>query len=358
MGKYLFYAIRKGHTPGIYESYEEYIEQIRGYSHFEAKGFFTREDAEHFMKSGGKTNLYYAVRRGRHPGIYMNLEDFREEVEYAKFERLEDAEAYMEDVKLEEEEPPSPPLVQVIREITAHERLLRMLKGLKDLRRELIHSAKLRMSVENTVRASFCSTCKFSPKCRDECSMDATFLEVSIQLSALQKEANRILKEEKFQEVLEQKEEDAKEKEIVGEGCAVFTDGSSAHGCFGWAFVVYQENRQIHGESGNGKNPKGGEMEGEFAETKAVMEAVAWMQKAGIKAATVFYDSTQLEKFPNGEDTSRNITLQSYLEWMKEHTKGLVLSFSKVRAHTGVTGNEVVDQMAKDALWREIMSCS
>ncbi|MDE8163829.1 viroplasmin family protein [Erysipelothrix rhusiopathiae] len=48
-----YYAVRKGHNPGVYEDYEEVKKQILGYSGAEHKGFKTYEEALAFMSEEG-----------------------------------------------------------------------------------------------------------------------------------------------------------------------------------------------------------------------------------------------------------------------------------------------------------------
>ena len=45
-----FYAVRKGRTSGIYESWDEAKAQVDGFKGAEFKGIMTREEAESFMK--------------------------------------------------------------------------------------------------------------------------------------------------------------------------------------------------------------------------------------------------------------------------------------------------------------------
>ncbi|KAG5358564.1 Ribonuclease H [Yarrowia sp. B02] len=44
-----FYAVRKGYQPGIYNSWDECQEQVKGFPGFKCKGFTSRQDAEDFM---------------------------------------------------------------------------------------------------------------------------------------------------------------------------------------------------------------------------------------------------------------------------------------------------------------------
>lgn len=52
MGKY--YAVRKGKTPGIYETWEKCKEQTEGFSSADFKSFKTLAEAEEYMGIGGK----------------------------------------------------------------------------------------------------------------------------------------------------------------------------------------------------------------------------------------------------------------------------------------------------------------
>ena len=52
-----FYAVRKGRTSGIYESWDEAKAQVDGFKGAEFKGFMTRDEAEAFMKAEGQATV-------------------------------------------------------------------------------------------------------------------------------------------------------------------------------------------------------------------------------------------------------------------------------------------------------------
>lgn len=52
MAKKVFYAVRKGHKAGIFESWERCKAQVEGFSGAEYKGFATLSDAEEYMSEG------------------------------------------------------------------------------------------------------------------------------------------------------------------------------------------------------------------------------------------------------------------------------------------------------------------
>ena len=52
MGKYRYYAVRKGKLCGIYTTWEDCQQQINGFTNAEFKGFDTRPGAESFLFPG------------------------------------------------------------------------------------------------------------------------------------------------------------------------------------------------------------------------------------------------------------------------------------------------------------------
>jgi hypothetical protein len=50
-GRQKFYAVRRGHSPGIYNSWADCSRQVNGYSGHEFKSFTTLQEAEEFMRA-------------------------------------------------------------------------------------------------------------------------------------------------------------------------------------------------------------------------------------------------------------------------------------------------------------------
>ncbi|KAI4199651.1 MAG: hypothetical protein LQ350_004442 [Teloschistes chrysophthalmus] len=75
-----FYAVRVGFRPGIYHTWADCLEQVKGFKKALFKSFATLTDAERFLageniQGGGSSSSnvgtkFYAVRNGRVPGIY------------------------------------------------------------------------------------------------------------------------------------------------------------------------------------------------------------------------------------------------------------------------------------------------
>ncbi|MED6157559.1 hypothetical protein PIB30_024257 [Stylosanthes scabra] len=60
-GQTKFYAVRAGHVPGIYETWEEAEPQVRGYKFAKHKSFSVYEDALHYMRTGEVIGLNAGV---------------------------------------------------------------------------------------------------------------------------------------------------------------------------------------------------------------------------------------------------------------------------------------------------------
>lgn len=122
-----FYAVKVGHTPGIYYSWEDTKEQTRGYKNAICqcfispcqcgtyvcivKKFNSLADAEDFMKNENLSTAkpgkakFYGVRAGHRPGVYTDYPSVLEQVTGFKggkqksFATWEEAQAYVNEGK-------------------------------------------------------------------------------------------------------------------------------------------------------------------------------------------------------------------------------------------------------------------
>jgi len=69
----MYYAVKKGRIPGIYENKEEALAQTFQFPFNEMRTFTKREQAEKYMNK--VSNIFYVVKRGRVPGIYTSKEE-------------------------------------------------------------------------------------------------------------------------------------------------------------------------------------------------------------------------------------------------------------------------------------------
>ncbi|KXT05891.1 hypothetical protein AC578_391 [Pseudocercospora eumusae] len=81
-----FYAVRVGKEPGIYHSWAECLDQVRGFPKAMFKSFTSLSEAEAFVNNEGttmgeqKVTKWYGVQAGRNPGVYTNWQDVLEQI--------------------------------------------------------------------------------------------------------------------------------------------------------------------------------------------------------------------------------------------------------------------------------------
>ena len=69
-----------------------------------------------------------------------------------------------------------------------------------------------------------------------------------------------------------------------------------------------------------------------------------------IPEITIFYDYEGIESWVTGEWKANLDYTKNYVEYARRASTKVKLHFIKVRAHTGVELNELVDSLAKEAI--------
>ena len=116
---------------------------------------------------------------------------------------------------------------------------------------------------------------------------------------------------------------------------------------FGAALI--QNNVVIHTLSRVGDNPK---YQGSWqiaGEVFGALHAIQWAVKNHFKKIIVHYDYIGIEKWALGEWKANKPVSQDYVAAFKKIAPQIDIEFIKVKAHSGVEFNELVDQLAKDA---------
>ncbi|KAL3494894.1 Caulimovirus viroplasmin-domain-containing protein [Aspergillus germanicus] len=110
-GKY--YAVKSGYQPGVYYEWNECLAQVTGYKGAVFQAFPTLEEANAFLTGaklpdsrgtsphGMEATRFYAIQRGHKPGVYTNWANAQEQIKgfqrprYKKFATREEAEDFV-----------------------------------------------------------------------------------------------------------------------------------------------------------------------------------------------------------------------------------------------------------------------
>lgn len=234
--------------------------------------------------------FYYAVQKGRHPGIYENWSDCQREVTgaagavFKKFKTRAEAEAFVEadgyDLELPfgESETSSPSSVSTTKRSAVAP------KG------PLFHSVS-----------------------------DVSEADVLQELAEVETEA------------------------------LAYVDGSFnlSTGVYGYGGVLLCRDGSIRPLQGHGRDETLRTMRNVAGEIHGSMAAIQAAVDAGISSITIFYDYMGIEMWANGQWKTNKEGTRAYKAFIDQIRPRIEIRFRKVAAHTGVRFNELVDQLAK-----------
>lgn len=130
-----------------------------------------------------------------------------------------------------------------------------------------------------------------------------------------------------------------------------YIDGSfdKRLGAVGSGGIVFYEGREERFSFGT-KDPAYTEFWNVSGELLAAMHVMKYALDVEAKECALFYDYMGIEMWATGAWKRNNSLTKSYAQFAQEAMDSLTLHFHKVPAHTGVTYNEVADQLAKEGL--------
>lgn len=131
-----------------------------------------------------------------------------------------------------------------------------------------------------------------------------------------------------------------------------YVDGSYNHSLQKYAFgcVFLPADGRIYTAFGNGDNPDSLQHRNVTGEMLGAMYAVKTAIFNGYSGIEIRYDYQGIEKWVTGEWRSKTELTQKYAAAMRNWSRQIAITFTKVAAHTNVTYNELADQMAKKGL--------
>ena len=133
-------------------------------------------------------------------------------------------------------------------------------------------------------------------------------------------------------------------------GCVAYVDGSFnlEKFTYGWGAVIFFDGEQVN-LSGCGNDLEDAQLRnvaGEIIASKcAIKEAIA----RGYDKIDIYYDYEGIEKWATGEWKRKKKQTIAYYNFIQNVSDKIKVNFFKVKSHTGIELNELVDRLAKDA---------
>lgn len=130
-------------------------------------------------------------------------------------------------------------------------------------------------------------------------------------------------------------------------GIRVFVDGSFSPGFpySGWGFVVTEDDKEI--ARGSGLTAFEAESRNIDGEVMASYQAMRWLETHD-KEGVICHDYEGIARWAKGEWQAKSNIAKRYVSAVQPYLHRV--KFEKVAAHTGVKWNELVDQLAKEAI--------
>lgn len=126
-------------------------------------------------------------------------------------------------------------------------------------------------------------------------------------------------------------------------------DGYSKTYGFG-GFIIYEENgkkcvRVVQGAGNDSDMSKMRNVAGEISGAMRIVEEAIYL---GLEEITLYYDYAGIENWVTGVWSCNKYETNQYASFMRKSSKQMCIHFHKVAGHSGDTGNEIVDTIAKE----------
>lgn len=131
-------------------------------------------------------------------------------------------------------------------------------------------------------------------------------------------------------------------------GYHIFTDGSFNGKKAAWAYVLLKDGKKLSNAAGIIEDPQHRSSYQIIGEFTAIIEALKKCDSLNIESVTLHYDLDLAGKIATGRYNAKAPVSQFYLNALK--TVKVVVTWNKVKAHSGVEWNEYVDKLATRAL--------
>lgn len=154
-----------------------------------------------------------------------------------------------------------------------------------------------------------------------------------------------------FLENIVEEDKNNKDEEIIHPECFAYVDGSYNDNkkIYGYGVVLSNKNL-LYEYSGTGNNEEMLSMRNVSGEILGAMRAINEAIKFNIKEITIYYDYKGIECWATGEWQRNKFGTKVYYDFIQSVKDEIKVNFVKVKAHSGVELNEIVDKLAKQSV--------
>ena len=133
--------------------------------------------------------------------------------------------------------------------------------------------------------------------------------------------------------------------------CCAYVDGSfnNETGTYGYGGFLIDENGDSHTIQSFGKGEMS-EMRNVAGEITGATCAIELALELNMTKLTIFYDYQGIESWATGEWKCKNPYTKAYKDYIDSISGKIAITFQKVKAHSGIKGNEEADRLAKEAV--------
>lgn len=110
---------------------------------------------------------------------------------------------------------------------------------------------------------------------------------------------------------------------------------------------IFFDGEQTHIMQGHGNEPDMISMRNVAGEIEGAMAAIRYAKERDIKEFIMYYDYSGIEQWATGRWSANKTGTQKYQKYVQEC--GIKIHFKKIKGHSGNTGNEIADNLAKQA---------
>lgn len=140
-------------------------------------------------------------------------------------------------------------------------------------------------------------------------------------------------------------------KENGGSEAVAYVDGSYYHPDrkFSCGVVLFWKGREFHFKEAY-TDPDLASMRNVAGEIKGAQKAMEYCLKHGISSLCIFHDYEGIAKWCEGQWEAKKEGTRAYRDFYRRASEKLNITFRKVKGHSGDTWNDLADRLAKEAL--------